>query len=69
MLRSSALAGAAARQVEQLIAAQHALRPLHQGDQQIVFAGAERHRDAVIAKKFARAGVQPPAVEMVALGR
>ena len=68
MLRSSALAATAARQIEKLVAAQHALRPLDEGNQQIVFAGAERHRDAIVAKEFARAGVEPPAIEMVALG-
>ena len=59
----------AARQIEKLIAIEHALRSLDQRDQQIVFAGAQRHRDAVIAKERARADVQSPAVEMVALGR
>ena len=35
---------------------------------QIVFAGAERHRDAIIAKQLARSGVEPPAIEMITLG-
>ena len=60
--------GTAARQVEQLIAAEHALRPLHEDNQEIVFSGAERQRDAVVAKQLARAGVEPPAIEMVVLG-
>ena len=57
-----------ARQIEQLIAIEHTLRPLDQCNQQIVFAGAQRHRDAIIAQERACAGVQTPAVEMVTLG-
>ena len=57
-----------ARQIEQLIAIEHPLRPLDQRNQQIVFAGAQRHRDTIIAQERAGAGVQTPAVEMVAFG-
>jgi len=67
MLRSETHRGSAPRQVEKLVAAQHALRPLHQRDQKIVFAGAERYRDAVLANELARPGVERPAVETIAL--
>ena len=51
-----------------MIAIEHTLRSLDQCNQQIVFAGAQRHRNTVIAKQRAGAGVQTPAVEMVTLG-
>jgi predicted phage terminase large subunit-like protein len=57
-----------ARQIEKLVAIEHTLRSLDQRDQQIVFAGAQRHRDTIIAQERACAGVQTPAVEMVTLG-
>ena len=37
------------RQIEQLIAIEHTLRSLDQCNQQIVFAGAQRHRDTIVA--------------------
>src|ERR1019366_6856878 len=36
-----------ARQIEKLVAIEHTLRSLDQRDQQIVFAGAQRHRDTI----------------------
>ena len=61
------IGGATARQIEQLIAAEDALRPLHQGNQQIVLSGAERQRRSVIADQLARADIEPPAIEMILL--
>ena len=51
------------RQIEKLIAIEHALRTLDQSNQEIVFAGAERDRDSVVTKELAGAGVELPAVE------
>ena len=41
------------RQIEQLIAIEHPLRSLDQRNQQIIFAGAQRHCDTIIAKERA----------------
>ena len=67
-LRSSAFAVRPRARSRSWSRLKHPLRPLHQRDQEIVFAGAERHRHAVVAKQFARAGVESPAIEPVALG-
>ena len=42
-----------ARQIEQLVAIEHTLRSLDQCNQQIIFAGAQWHRDTIIAKERA----------------
>lgn len=59
---------AASGQIEKLIAIEHALRALDQGYQEIVFAGAERDGDAIVANEFACASVERPAVEMITFG-
>ena len=59
---------AVARQIEQLVAAQGALRMLDQRQQQIEFAGAQRHGDSVSPEQFALVDVEGPALEPVALG-
>src|SRR5450631_2182390 len=51
-----------------LVAAQGALRMLDQRQQQIEFAGAQRHGDTVGTEQFAFVDVEGPALEPVALG-
>ena len=54
---------AALRQVEQLVAAEHALRMIDENAQQAEFGAAERIGGTVLAQQVACGGIQPPFAE------
>ena len=71
MIVDAALEGgelAALAEIEQLVAAEHPARMGDEGVEQIIFAGRQRDRDAVLADQLALAGLQHPGAEAVAVG-
>src|ERR1019366_2425773 len=60
---------AMARKIQQLVAAQGALRVLDQRQQQVEFAGAQRYGDPIFAQQFPPVDIERPAVKTIELWR